>query len=116
MVVNPIHEDCWRSLKYTRFTFSTGLKAGFVGVLIPAKLTSPAVPLLVTKTQAVVARFERRLPAMNTLLMAPSRFSRHNPIIPIFPCLFGRVLLHHTPASDQEGLALVRLCPIFDGV
>jgi hypothetical protein len=38
----------WRSLKEARFTFSTSLKAGLVGILIPAKLTSPAVSLLVS--------------------------------------------------------------------
>ena len=56
MVVNIIHEDCWRSLKYARFIFSTSLKAGFVGVLMPAKLTSPAASK-VTKTQDGVARY-----------------------------------------------------------
>jgi hypothetical protein len=48
----------WRSLEYARFTFGRGLKTKFVTVLVPAKLTSPAVSLL-TVTQEVVAMFAR---------------------------------------------------------
>ena len=47
MVVNAIHEDCWRSPKHPRFTFGATLKIMFGSILVPAKLTSPAVSLLV---------------------------------------------------------------------
>jgi hypothetical protein len=38
---------CWRSLKYARCTFGIGLKNRLASVLVPTKLTSPAVSLLV---------------------------------------------------------------------